>query len=346
MKGAAEQLEGAELPGGWKVTSKLERTPARTGSHFSCGYFVEGDDGRKGFLKALDYSGALRSPDPAQALNAMTAAYNFEADLCEKCKDRHMRRVVTAVGKGTVYLDPNDPVTVVQYLIFEQAENDVRVYLDKFDAFDTAWVLRALHHVATGLNELHMAGIAHQDVKPSNVLVFPQEGSKVADLGRAADKETAGPFDEWGVAGDQGYAPPELLYRHVAGDWNTRRFGCDAYLLGSMVVFFFARVSMTALILDNLDESYHWRIWPGTFQDVMPYIRDAFGRAVASFLEDVPEDTRAAISPLVRELCEPDPRLRGHPRTRVVRGNQYSVERYVSTFDMLASKAEYGLIGR
>lgn len=346
MATPAEELSGLVLEGNWKVVSKVERPPQATGSCFSCGYIVESVSGAKGYLKALDYSRALTSPNPARALQAMTEAFNFELALCEKCSGKRLRRVVRAIGDGKVSVRAEDPASVVQYLIFELADSDVRAYLDSFDQFDIAWVLRALHHVATGLKELHGAGIAHQDLKPSNVLVFEEEGSKVADLGRGAYKGTLGPWDELEIAGDKAYAPPELLYGYVGDDWNLRRFGCDAYLLGSMVVFFFGRGSMTGLLFAEMEESYHWRTWSGTFEEVLPYVRDAFGRAVECFKQDVPDEIREEICVIVRQLCEPYPRLRGHPQNRRGGGNQYSLERYVSKFNLLASKAEYGLLGR
>jgi serine/threonine protein kinase len=342
----AQELSGLILEGGWKVVSKVERPAKATGGCFSCGYIVESPTGRKGYLKALDYSRALSSVNPAEILQAMTEAFNFELKLCNKCIGKRLKRVVAAIGNGKVTVREDDPSSVVQYLMFELADADVRAYLDTLDEFDIAWLLRALHHVATGLQELHSAGIAHQDLKPSNVLVFREKGSKVADLGRAVYRGAAGPHDELEIPGDISYAPPELLYGHVGGEWNLRRFGCDDYLLGSMVVFLFGRASMSGLLFSEMDEAYHWRTWSGTFEEVLPYLRDAFGRAVRCFSQDVPCGIRDEICTIVRQLCEPDPRQRGHPLNRLGRGNQYSLERYVSQFDLLASKAEYGLLKR
>jgi serine/threonine protein kinase len=243
-------------------------------------------------------------------------------------------------------VDPRNPATVVQYLIFELASGDVRSQLDAADQFDTAWALRSLHQIANGLKQLHGLGIAHQDLKPSNVLSFPDDGSKIADLGRSACKELTSPYDDHKVAGDRSYAPPELLYGHIDGDWTRRRIGCDAYLLGSMVVFLFHRVAMTTLILDNMERSHHWRAWDGTFEEVLPYLRDAFGYALRDIGPAFPPYLRDELTCIARELCEPDPRLRGHPANRTTRQNQYSLERYVSRFNLLASKVELGLLQR
>jgi serine/threonine protein kinase len=41
------------------------------------------------------------------------------------------------------------------------------------------------HHVATGLQQLHFSEIAHQDVKPANILVTENQTAKIGDMGRA-----------------------------------------------------------------------------------------------------------------------------------------------------------------
>lgn len=345
MLSAAQQLKGRILTGGWKVIAEVERSPGATGSTFSTGYIVESPKGVRAYLKALDFSSAFLHNDPMMMLQTMTEAYNFERQLCGQCSDHHMNRVVYAIGDGKIQIDPDNPFSLVPYLIFELAEGDIRSQLDKFEEFDIAWALRALHHAATGLKQLHSVGVAHQDLKPSNLLEFPQTIFKVADLGRATWKGHPMPHDECDFAGDPSYTPPELLYGYLDSDWNRRRFGCDAYLLGSLVVFFFTRASMTALILDYLDPPYRPESWPESFNDVLPYVRDACGRAIEAFSNEVPSDLREEITIIVRQLCEPDPRLRGHPLNRFGRQNQYSLERYVSRFNLLASKTEYGLLG-
>jgi eukaryotic-like serine/threonine-protein kinase len=42
---------------------------------------------------------------------------------------------------------------------------------------------------------------------------------------------------------------------------------------------------------------------------------------------------------LIERLCDPDLSQRGHPRG-IGRGNQYSLERYVSQLDLLAKRLE------
>lgn len=338
----AKRLRGRLLGGGWKVLEPIEMPSFATGGHFSQCYLVESAEGTKAFLKALDYSKALDSPDPARALESMTVAYNFERDLLAKCQERGMDRVVRSLGDGSIRVEET-AAGVVQYLIFELADRDIRSHLALVGQIDVAWKLRCLHHMATGVWQLHGARIAHQDLKPSNVLVFEQRISKVADLGRASYQGHGGPSDEHDCAGDLGYAPPELLYRYIDPDWTRRRIGCDAYLLGSMVVFLFTGLSTTSMLMNELHESHRWQSWAGSFDEVLPYIRDAFGVVLEIFARHVTEGPlQPELRTIVSQLCEPDPRHRGDPDRRWSIGSRLSLERYVSKFDLLARRAELG----
>jgi eukaryotic-like serine/threonine-protein kinase len=175
----AECLLGLDLEGGWHVDSYVLRPPTSTGGKFSVGYLVVNKDKGKGYLKALDFSAAFQSPDPARALEELTKAYNFERDLLAQCKDQKLRRVVVPLADGWVKVPGNfGDLCNVAYLIFELATGDIRNEVANWQKFDLAWVLRSLHHSAVGLQELHLLGIAHQDLKPSNVLVFPIEGGR------------------------------------------------------------------------------------------------------------------------------------------------------------------------
>src|SRR5438045_2475021 len=174
----AALMTGLTLPEGWTVVSAIPRAPGATGGNFSVGYLVRNAAGEEAFMKALDYSRALQSADPARVLQAMTEAYNFERDVLKKCRDKKMSRVVTAIADGSIQVPtPNGP-QVVQYIIFEKADCDCRNFINTSNFFDVAWALRSLHHIATGLRQMHINDMANQDLKPSNVLVFRQNSSK------------------------------------------------------------------------------------------------------------------------------------------------------------------------
>jgi serine/threonine protein kinase len=270
----------------------------------------------------------------------MTAAYLFEANLLRMCGDRRMTRVVRAVDQG-VTLVPNCAIPTVEFLIFELADGDIRTQMAVGRHFDIAWALRTAHHVTAGLFQLHRNQVAHQDLKPSNVLTFQNaSSSKIADLGRASVKGQSPGHEELQIPGDRGYAPPELLYGDVSTDWHARRQASDLYHLGSLIVFLFAGASMTPLLVAELPADKHWTRWGEPYSEVLPYIRHAFGEVMMNVAEEFPLDLKGDLSRIVRELCEPDPARRGHPKNHAARGNPYSVERYVAELNVLATRAE------
>ncbi len=258
----AQTLVGVKLTNGWTVEKLVERDENATGGTFSCSYIVRSGDGRKAFLKAMDYVMALRTQDPAKELQILTQAYIFERFVNEKCKSKHLSRIVRVIDSGTIPSRDGEPSSVVQYLIFELADGDIRSFMDYGKSFEAVWLLRNMHQVSAALQQLHNIEIAHQDLKPSNVLVFNNGSSKLADLGRASDNHRSSPYDSLNCAGDWTYAPPELLYGHVSEDWRVRRLGGDIYLLGSLAVFFCTGVSMTHLLFERLDVTpFSWTVY-------------------------------------------------------------------------------------
>lgn len=347
----AQLLEGVDLGNGWHVLQPLELPEGHTGGFFSYGYEVEHEDGRKGYLKALDFFEPLYySDDPAAELLELTEGFVYERDLLEHCRVGGLTRVVRSLDHGTVHVEGfgDGVAATVQYLIFELAEGDVRKKLALFDDIEVAWALRSLHHVAVGLRQLHTIHIAHQDLKPSNVLLFDNESSsKVGDLGRGTHRLLPAPHEDALVAGERSYAPPESLYRDPPSDWRARRLGCDLYLLGSMVVFYFTGLSATALLFKHVPDELHWLRWSGPYYDILPHLQQGFGEMLEYLAPNVPPQIRDLIVATVRELCEPDPRRRGHPKNHAAQhGNPYALDRYVSRFDLAARRAEIHLRGR
>ena len=175
----AQRLVGCTLDGGFKVLAPLERGSNATGGANSHCYMAEAGDGGRYFIKVLDISEAWRCYDSIRVLSTLTTQFLHESDLSETCRSGRLRRVAAAVRSGQIHIDN----FVVPYLVFELADSDVRTRLDDAAWLDIAWILRSLHQVATGMFQLHGKDIAHQDVKPSNILVYGAAGSKVADLG-------------------------------------------------------------------------------------------------------------------------------------------------------------------
>ena len=265
----------------------------------------------------------------------LISTYLFEKQLCNKCN--HLSRVARALESGSFNQDHENPYFEVFYLIFELADHDIRAHFDDQDYLDTVFTLKMLHDVSVGISQLHRADIAHQDLKPSNVLVYSNQGSKICDLGRAWDKNSTAPHDECQIAGDRTYSPPELLYGHIPTDQKARRFGCDLYHLGNLIVFSFTRVSINSLVAKNLDGPYRPGFWGGSFEEVMPFLQAAFGEAINEFGAHVPDFLRETLCTFVQQLCDPNPKNRGHNKNKGL--NQFGLERFITQFDRLAHQA-------
>ena len=280
-----------------------------------------------------------------RVLQRVTTDYNWERDLLKACSDRNMDRVVRALDSGEHQLREDDVASRVFYLIFDLAKGDIRAVHEISVTLDLGRNFRALHDVAVGIQQLHAAGVTHQDVKPSNVLTFDEERerARLGDLGRASRRDDSADHDQFPFAGDRGYAPPEGLYGSSAPDWQGRR-ACDLYHLGSMVLYLFAGTSATAAWIQHLHPAMKPESVGGPFEgpwsDALPYVRDAMQKVADEFPDFGEDDARNIALRCFRELCEPDPTLRGDPRARIGHADPYSVQRYVSLFDNYAKRTD------
>ena len=142
--------------------------------------------------------------------------------------------------------------------MFELAESDVRVHVDKRIQFDTAWTLGALHDLAVAIQQLHSGKVSHNDIKPENLLVFRDMNfrdrlQKLADLGCATSPLIVSIYDDALCAGDPRYAAPEALYRSASSQVCTfeARRSMDIYHLGSMVYFLITGRMLTPEVVAN-----------------------------------------------------------------------------------------------
>jgi eukaryotic-like serine/threonine-protein kinase len=352
-----DQLEGIVLEGGWSVTKFVNRKPYQSGGCHSAGYVVENDKGESAFLKVLDFSQAFADEDPTKRLEEMLQAYNFERDVLGICNDRKLDKIVVAKGHGTIK-SKRAAFNHVYYLIFELAECDARVQMAENTRVETSWCVGMLHHIAVGLQQLHTNSIYHQDLKPSNVLLFNnKEVSKLADLGRAHSREVRSPFDKRKIPGALSYAPPEQLYGLTVDDEPVRRGAADMYHFASMIFFVFTGVSLTTHMLIKLRDEHKPPFggsgWRGFFADVVPYLRTAFDESLEDLrlrlLELLPHPQHKSI---VNELClivrytgDPEIEKRGHPRVRHFKHwDRFSFEQFISQLARIRKQLEVQLV--
>lgn len=352
MKPRAVELltAGMALADGWTVVRRLAPQPGATGANFSEGYLVEkfDDDSsgqsvrrRAGFLKALDFSRAFElasGDDTINMLQYYLAAFTHERAVLEHCGKNKLSNVVVALAHGHVDIAGFSPSEGrVYYLIFERADGDVRVQMNTKTAQGDLWCMMALRDITLAFNQIHRRLIAHQDGKPSNVLTYPGPSFKLADFGRSAQVGHPSPHDDMPVAGDPSYTPPEQRYGYTHPEFVARRIGCDLYMLGNLASFLFSGINVTAGINARLDAQHRFGRWTGSYEDVLPYVRNAFTALLVDLRAQLNPLVRDDVMELVTQLCEPDLRLRGHPR-QVGRYDQYSLERYVSRLDLMVGR--------
>lgn len=345
LNNLAQNLEG-HIIGDWIIENKITNQSS-TGGNFSVGYIAKNKrTDIKGFFKALDYTSALNSANSVDTLNSMTSAYIFERDLLEKCRDRHLRYIVRIIDSGRYSLSPEDNpqqkylLPTIDYIVLEMADKSLRNVIDVSTAFDYSWILRSLHNIAVAIEEMHSIQLAHQDIKPSNVLHFESKNiSKLGDVGRSSSIDTPAGHDEYPVAGDLGYSPFEQLYGYVDPDWKTRRFSCDMFMFGNLVMTCFNNISLTTSVLSRLPKSSLPRYWSDTYDNILPQIEKLFSECVDLFNTNIEDDLRSELITMIKQLCCPDIKKRGDLKNSG--SQQYSLIRYISKLDLLTRKYEY-----
>ena len=345
---ASDNLQGMTLDTGWLVGRRMQEAPGATGGFFSVCYRVTKDN-QECFLKAFNFSKFLNlarqhghNRQIVDVIDDMISAYKYERDLSALCRHRRVTKVAFVKDAGEQIV-PGYPITVVPYLIFDIADGgDVRSQLSFASTLESDWKLHSLHSVAVGLKQLHGIDVSHQDLKPSNVLLFRGE-SKIGDLGRSTCRALESPLKDESFAGDYSYAPPEILYGAHEPDWRTRSFACDTYLFGSLIVFYFSGLTMTALLRKNLGDAVSWEQHHGSYDEVQPYVLNAFSQALDEFDMSVQNDfLRGALRPLITHLCHPIPAKRGYGPPGVA-GTALSMERVVSRLNFLANRVRLTL---
>jgi serine/threonine protein phosphatase PrpC len=89
--------------------------------------------------------------------------------------------------------------------------------------------------LARAVDSLHRAGVIHRDIKPDNVILTPDGGLKLIDLGVARVPELED-FPASQIPGTPSYMAPEMLEGESIGDEAT-----DLYALGVTVYRMFTR---------------------------------------------------------------------------------------------------------
>lgn len=342
-EGPAERLVGLVLNEKWIVHERLTRDPGDTGQSRSSCYRGVSLEGRAVFVKAFDFRQDDRSGD-TRRLERNVREYNHEKDIHEYCNN--LSRVTRIYDHGTVPVDGE----AVHFIVCEFADRSFRSLQPPGDeAIPAHDRLRALRKIASALVQLHGAGVAHQDVKPSNAVCFDEERIKISDLGSASCLHLPSPpHDDDPIVGQPSYAPYELLYPSAGSTtWQRRRFGCDAFLLGNLIFTAFVGASLTVAVLHGLDEKLRPDRCACNYEEVLPDLLTVHFDLVPEFLHAcVPEVIAGDVVRLVLNLTHPDPAKRGLSPGFIQGKRQFDLHRSVGTLNTLAHRVELSSLGR
>jgi eukaryotic-like serine/threonine-protein kinase len=346
-------LTGRTLASGWTLVEQLQKPLDATGGNFGVGYrATRGSE--TAFVKAVDFVEAMSKPDPMAELHKLTSDAKFEQDVLAYCTNHGMSRVMRYLGHEYLQLDSANPMSQVSCLIMEVGDEDLRRLMNHLGETSCVWTLKVMSDVSLALTQLHKGGIAHQDIKPSNVIsVGGNDGAnnrilKVGDLGRVTSKNHNGPFDSSEWPGDRSYSPPERWYRHVPTDWNDRRESADAYMLGSLLIFLSTGTTLQSLVVPLIPQQYLPDSWGGSYdQDLLTVLVDAHARVLEDRLRPVLiSEIEAEVMRIAIELTHPDPRLRGDTRARRQTGRPVGLDRIHQRLRLLSMRAAANERGR
>lgn len=172
-------LTGITLTNGWTINEPVLRADGATGSQFSTGFIATNSDGKRAFVKVLDLAvdPNLDPDEQLKDLQTRLALFNYERDLLEKCVVKNIRRVVRIIDRGTHQVEGE--TNTLHFIMFELAERDLNSHASLEDTLNTTMNMHIIHQTSLALEQLHFNQISHQDLKPSNVLIFSNLTTKL-----------------------------------------------------------------------------------------------------------------------------------------------------------------------
>lgn len=337
----ADALVGLTIAGRWRLDEKFHVGKQESGGNFGVGYTATDlQDGATRFVKVVDFRSRLSNMSQLRQLLEMA---EFEVIMHKACM--RMSKVVRMVGHGQLAFKTPASPDPYNYLclVLERGDGDIKSHVDFRPDRSPYWKFWVLREVALAIVQMERAQLAHNDIKPSNVIRFPSDGAshniKLGDVGRAVTKSGTGPFDGYAWAGDPRHKPLEALYGWEEPEWQNRRTAADAYMLGNLVSFLFSGASLTERVTNSLPPEYRHGRFSGSYRDLLDIIRHARN----SVLEDhviptFPVEVRQELGEIVRWLTEPDPQMRGEPNAR--RAGTIGIDRIQSRLERLAQRAQ------
>ena len=78
------------------------------------------------------------------------------------------------------------------------------------------------------------------------------------------------------------------------------------YNLGCLAVFLLTGVSATTTLKENFMPEHQWTNWSGTYDDVLPFIREATEVVLEDVVNNIPVEHRERLINCIRYLLEPE----------------------------------------
>lgn len=341
----ATALTGLVLCNRWKINRLLHEGKQESGGNFGVGYIaLDLNSNKECFLKVVDFRTRLSNIDQLSALLNMA---KFEIQMHIYCGERKMSKVVQMLEHGQIVFQRRTDGEKYNLicLVLERGEGDIKSHISYAPNQSAYWKLSVLRDVALAIIQLERANLAHNDVKPSNVIRFESKGDqhvlKLGDVGRAVRKDGSGPFDSLEWAGDPRHQPIEVFYGWKELDWQNRRTAADTYMLGSLMCYLFVGASLTERVTNSLPAEYRHNMYKGEYRQILDVLRHTWASVIHDQIApSFPASLRSELTLILQWLSDPDPRQRGEPNAR--RAGLLGLDRIQSRFVRLTQAALLG----
>jgi serine/threonine protein kinase len=246
-------------------------------------------DSRSGQLLALK----VLPPKRAREEERVLARFRREMEMCQRVAHPNLAWTYeVGVCQGVYYIAMEYiPGKSLFRLVSEQGPLPV------------ARAARLFAEVASALDHAHTQGLVHRDMKPSNILVTPNDHAKVLDLGLALVQGEA-PTDRR-VVGGQGYVVGTMDY--IAPEQADDAFKADprADIYGLGCTLYFALTGRPPFTGSTAQEKIqcHRTQEPPAVEQVNPGVPPAFAALVRRMMAKRPEQ-RFASAAEIREALQ------------------------------------------
>ena len=245
---------------------------------------VHKTDGRRVAMKVLPPKKALAEE---QALNR----FRREMDLSRRVRHPNLARTLEVGSEGDIH-----------FMVMEYVEGESLYQVVKGRRGGPLRVPDAARYflqVLDGLGAAHAGGLIHRDIKPSNLMVTPDGGAVILDLGLARASGEASALTLANVVlGTLDYASPEQL-----GDATKADPRSDLYSVGCTLYFALAgRPPFEGG--DMINKIFKHRMEdPEPLERVAPGVPAAFGAVVRKLMSKDPEDRHQSCQELSIDLA-------------------------------------------